>query len=1064
MAKNVIGIKRSVFSLLLAVAWALAVPSARADVFARQMDGSTQTWGAQYSFPQSLSLPNTIFVATEFGATQAQASVTLYNGMQINLDGVRYQTSCDYLGDPIAASCIPVHYDQYLGSSVSLIFSPPVGTPTVVVSRYDNVIGTYSNMSAFNFSGGTGWFMYGDAVSQTKFCMADTAENAYDCILGIQRPTISLLQQYQSDGKIIIPDGGSATGAVVNFGGIVQSSSINPLRLQIELQPAGTSFSGSGYTGAGNISSALVHPGTSVMLSVPQPLPSGQYHWQASVVDSEGLQSQWQFPSTPPVGTDFSVSNPQNLPPYVYAAQLDGSTKLWSSSFYFPTPITLPNTVYVATEIGTANNGDQVWLWDGSQINLDGIRHQTTCDYLGDPQATTCVPVHYVYEGGGSYSLIFVPTPGIPSVVVSQYDSVAGTYSSMSAYTFRGGPGNWFMYGNFLSQTKLCVADTAEDAYICMLSLGTGATATTVSSSLNPSTYESPFTLESQIIPRTGSYIPTGTVTFSDSGTIVGTAALSGGVATLPISTFPAGLNPITASYSGDANYAPSASPVFNQQVNQATSTVVLVASANPSYVNQPVSFTATVAGQYGGTPTGFVTFQEGKTALSTVQLVSSQATLSYTFSAKGKFNITAVYSGDLNYKSSISNRLVETAKPGLLPIGLPVLFVPGICEQPPAFQVAENRILPFLQGAYPRLYGDPTQYWVFYDGQNVSFEEPNGSATKNTVPATSRFFSVAFDDPGQSLVQNFDPVKVANVSIYAKADELAHIIWIIKSITGVPRVLVVAHSMGGVVSRAYAETLGNGTSLDPYFQDISTLVTLDTPHGGSLLAELSLLSSDSCTAQQSVDKTEMQPGGQDSIIPKLNYFSPGASPLPPALRIYSIISYWTIDNPLDLIDPLNFHTDNVLYRYEQDLYSNLNNPSQNSRSSLFKINNPFGSVFGSCGIDLPYVLHSLDCTGSADQTMLLLEKEIKAPAVMMPAVELSLSTASVALGGSVQLMATTRSGAPAIWSILEGSSGGSITVNGLYTTGSSPGKVHVVAIDSVKSNDYGIATITVTP
>ena len=216
-----------------------------------------------------------------------------------------------------------------------------------------------------------------------------------------------------------------------------------------------------------------------------------------------------------------------------------------------------------------------------------------------------------------------------------------------------------------------------------------------------------------------------------------------------------------------------------------------------------------------------------------------------------------------------------------------------------------------------------------------------------------------------------------------------------------------------------------------------------------------------------------MEPEGPDSIIPQLNYVVSGATTLPVALTVYSIQSYWTISTPLGQIDPLDKGTDNVLYARnplgfpsEQDLYSNLNDPIQNSKSNLFTVNNPFNALFDLCGSlhVPPYVLHFLSCTGSASQTFGLVEKEIQIPAVMTRAVTITPSSATIALGGSVKMVAKAPSNQAAIWSLLEGPAAGSITQGGVYTTGMVTGTFHVVAIDSVKSNDYGITTITVTP
>ena len=69
--------------------------------------------------------------------------------------------------------------------------------------------------------------------------------------------------------------------------------------------------------------------------------------------------------------------------------------------------------------------------------------------------------------------------------------------------------------------------------------------------------------LAATVSPTTGSGVPTGTVTFSEGSTTLGTAALdSTGTATLNISTLSVGSDTITASYGGDASYAGSSTTI----------------------------------------------------------------------------------------------------------------------------------------------------------------------------------------------------------------------------------------------------------------------------------------------------------------------------------------------------------------------------------------------------------------------------------------------------------------------------------------------------------------------
>jgi hypothetical protein len=65
------------------------------------------------------------------------------------------------------------------------------------------------------------------------------------------------------------------------------------------------------------------------------------------------------------------------------------------------------------------------------------------------------------------------------------------------------------------------------------------------------------------------------------------------------------------------------------------------------------VKFTATVTGQYGGTPTGSITFKDGQTVLAQVQLSGGVARYKTSALAKGKHYIWASYGGDGNFRAS---------------------------------------------------------------------------------------------------------------------------------------------------------------------------------------------------------------------------------------------------------------------------------------------------------------------------------------------------------------------------------------------------------------------------
>jgi trimeric autotransporter adhesin len=96
--------------------------------------------------------------------------------------------------------------------------------------------------------------------------------------------------------------------------------------------------------------------------------------------------------------------------------------------------------------------------------------------------------------------------------------------------------------------------------------------ATTVVSSLNPEVAGESVTFTATVTSTAGG-TPTGTVTFNNGSTALGTGAVTlngSGVATLSTTALVVGSASITASYSGDTNYAPGTSPAVTENVTVA--------------------------------------------------------------------------------------------------------------------------------------------------------------------------------------------------------------------------------------------------------------------------------------------------------------------------------------------------------------------------------------------------------------------------------------------------------------------------------------------------------------
>jgi hypothetical protein len=111
---------------------------------------------------------------------------------------------------------------------------------------------------------------------------------------------------------------------------------------------------------------------------------------------------------------------------------------------------------------------------------------------------------------------------------------------------------------------------TSGQEFIATLASMEAATTTSLSSSLNPSfVVGTPVTFTAAVAPVSGGATPTGTITFNDGTTPIGSGVLdAGGVATLVTSALTPGAHGIRAAYSGDATYVSSTSEVVYQVIS----------------------------------------------------------------------------------------------------------------------------------------------------------------------------------------------------------------------------------------------------------------------------------------------------------------------------------------------------------------------------------------------------------------------------------------------------------------------------------------------------------------
>ena len=206
----------------------------------------------------------------------------------------------------------------------------------------------------------------------------------------------------------------------------------------------------------------------------------------------------------------------------------------------------------------------------------------------------------------------------------------------------------------------------ASTSAILVQQINPAATAIALASSPDPSIVGQDVVFTATIsVSAPGSGKPTGSVSFIDGTTVLGSAPLNGyGVATFSSSTLSLASHSITATYAGDDAFAASTSTAITQSVTRDSTLTVVTSSGNPSAAAQNVTFTATVTAVAPGSgiPTGSVNFLDGSTLLGTSPL-DGAGTATYTTSTltRASHSITAVYLSDANYATSTSAPLIQS-------------------------------------------------------------------------------------------------------------------------------------------------------------------------------------------------------------------------------------------------------------------------------------------------------------------------------------------------------------------------------------------------------------------
>jgi hypothetical protein len=390
------------------------------------------------------------------------------------------------------------------------------------------------------------------------------------------------------------------------------------------------------------------------------------------------------------------------------------------------TPPTITVTVGATSQFGITGLASSVdaFVPTSFTVSAEDAGGNVTTGYTGtvafsstDTHAT--LPAKYTFTGAnngtasftadfgtpGSETLAVAQTPGnaitgqatttvvAPSSIVvapaaavltrGQTQQYTDTVTFPDATTYTNLPVTWStstLTGLPISKTGLATAQLTGSANISATLAGkvgkttasvvASSTTTTLTSGTNPSVPGQPVTLSATVAPvgapaYPGVGYPTGTVTFYNGSTSIGSATLTDSVGTLTVSTLPAGTDVLTATYSGDANNTTSTSAQLNQTVaTEATTTTVTSSASSGSAYGQSVTFTATVAPAtpYTAAPVGVVEFLNSNNQLLWASAVGSNGQATYTTNAltPGDDTVTAIFTPATSGSSTSNGSVVQ--------------------------------------------------------------------------------------------------------------------------------------------------------------------------------------------------------------------------------------------------------------------------------------------------------------------------------------------------------------------------------------------------------------------
>ena len=537
--------------------------------------------------PSQYGQPLTITAAVSSGAGVPAGTVTLFDGSTVVGTGVLDQAgrstfsvntlavgthplTASYDGDSASAPSLSAALSQVVNKADQTIDFPGLAGRTFGDSDFA-VSATASSSLTVGFSASGSCTVAGTTVSitaagtctitasqagntnynpATPVARSFNINKAAQSVVNVSAPSDATFGQ---TGLAASASGGSGTGEYRFSAGASTACTVDPATGAIAI-----------VSGTGTCSITASRLGDTNYNDSPPSSPAAVTIHKASTTT---ITASSKNPSTFGDAVNFSATPSSNAATGTVQFQIDGT------NFGPPVPIANGSATSAGTSTLTAgtHNVAAVYNGDNQYAGSTGVliqavnRAPTTAMLLSSVNPSTYgqavtlavtvagaagVPTGTVTFKDGAAILGSAPLNALGQAALTTNSLLAGGHSIAAVYAGDA---------NYLGVTSAALVQTVAQAN----------TNTIVVSELNPATLGDAVAFAAAVTAKApGSGIPTGSITFRDGATLLATVPLNGlGQAGFTATTLSLGTHAITATYSGDANFNPSASSALSELV-----------------------------------------------------------------------------------------------------------------------------------------------------------------------------------------------------------------------------------------------------------------------------------------------------------------------------------------------------------------------------------------------------------------------------------------------------------------------------------------------------------------